>query len=273
MSDDLLVIARDCQPGDALCSLPAICALAEQHERVYLAMTCAKVREIAVFPGNVIDVLDVEPEWRSRGMVTQMLGVGAAIGYRFHPNMMHPIHSLMAFAGLEVDRANLPQPQVKLAGEDGESFVEYDVLLAPWARATERTLSGPQSMELCCQLRARGLNVALAGEAENLHRDYLRDAAEAGFWGARFAFVGALMKAAKCVVTADSFPGRLAHAAGVGARHIILDSGATPPQTQTHPGATMILGTRGAAYPEWNIGTICDNIERIINDNAVQHRA
>jgi ADP-heptose:LPS heptosyltransferase len=258
MSDDLLVIARDCNHGDSLMSLPTICALAEQHEKVYLAMTNAKVREIAAFPGNVIDVLDAEPEWRSRGMVTQMLGVGAAIGYRFWPAMPHPIHSLMAFAGLEVDRANLPQPQIKLWAEGFGP--QHDVLLAPWARATERTLSEQQSLNLAAELLARGIEPAFAGEREQAITDRVT-----GYWGASFAYIGALMKAAKCVVTADSFPGRLAHAAGVGARHIILDSGATPPQTQTHPGATMILAQRGAANPEWNIGTICDNIERIIN--------
>lgn len=256
-----LVIARDCQPGDALCSLPAICGLAEQNDKVYLAMTCEKVREIADFPGNVINVLDVEPEWRSRSAIVQMLGVGAAIGYRFHPNMMHPIHSLMAFAGLDVDPRVLPQPKIKL---DEESAVSYDILLAPWAKAKERTLNQQQSIDLYCELRLAGYNVAFAGAAKDApgYGD--------GFYDRPFGFVANLMRAAKVVVTADSFPGRLAHAAGIGERHIILDSGATPPQTQCHPGATMVRGQRGAVGggATWNLTDLRETIERVMNEQS-----
>ena len=43
-------------------------------------------------------------------------------------------------------------------------------------------------------------------------------------YGEDFAFVARTMRRAKCVVTVNAFPGRLAHAAGIGPKHIGLDA-------------------------------------------------
>lgn len=261
----MLVIARDCQPGDALMSLPTICELAKQYEKLYLAMTCEPVRAIADFPANVINVLDVEPEWRQHSMPVLMLGYAAAIGYRFWPGMMHPIHSLMSWAGLDLDPDVLPVPRIKIEAMD---MPIYDVLLAPWARAPERTLNGTQSRELCDELHMLGLHVALVGGANDMQTmmDFPRaKSVTFGYWGKSFAEVANLMRAARCVVTADSFPGRLAHAAGIGDRHIILDSGATPPQTQTHPGAVMVRGWREGSA-RWNVPQIVEAVKGVLSE-------
>jgi hypothetical protein len=267
----LLVISRDEQPGDALCALPTICGLAERHDTIFLAMTCEKVRAIADFPPNVLDVLREEPHWRNKSMPMQMLGVGAAIGYKFWPTMMHPIHSLMAFAGLDVEPATLPQPRIKASKEHAP---HYDVLLAPFARAKERSLNGHQTRRLTHALHECGLTIAIMGgeNEQSTMVDFPKSTDyEFGYWGVDFPYAAALMLHAGVVVTADSFPGRLAHAAGV-KNHIILDSGATPFQTQTHPGAVMVKGWRNQGglngEAQWNLANIVHAITEALREQS-----
>jgi hypothetical protein len=61
----------------------------------------------------------------------------------------------------------------------------------------------------------------------------------AHFYYEPFAWGAQLLRQAKVVVAVDSFGGRLAHAAGV-KNHIVVNSGATPVQCQTYPGATVM---------------------------------
>jgi hypothetical protein len=56
-----------------------------------------------------------------------------------------------------------------------------------------------------------------------------------------------MMQEAKVVVTVDSGPSRLAHAAGI-KNHLLLSAKVVPEQWATHPGATVIRGDAG----KWN---------------------
>jgi hypothetical protein len=250
----LLVIARDELIGDALMALPAICGLAERCDKLYLAQTNRAVAALADYPANVIDVLRSEPHWRSQSMPTTVLGFAAACNYNPMRSPMHPIHMLMAWAGLEVYPDVLPQPKIRVpevAARD-EVSVSYDVVLAPWTDARERTMTPLQVRQLIVALSPG--NFAVLGGATD-DRLALGTNAELGY-GWPLDYVARVMRRAKCVVTIDSGPGRLAHAAGIGDRHIILDSTVTPQRSQGHPGATFVRGGIKDGQALWNIEEI-----------------
>lgn len=245
--------------------LPTLCGLAEVNDIVFYAMANAQIQEIADLPNNCVNVFDAEPYFRNRTLPVQMLGVAAAIGYRFWDEMMHPIHSLMAHAGLDLDPNVLPTPKIKI---EKERVTPYDVVLAPFAKATERSLSSEDLLELA-QAIAGKYTAVVGGPHEKKRSDGAREWYDDDYYGYSFNFIANLMQKARCVVTADSFPGRLAHAAGLTTNHIILDSGATPWQTQSHPGAVRVKGWRSSDMKaHWNIEDIVSAIEGVLSERT-----
>ena len=249
---ETLVLARDPQPGDAILSLPAICALAENYDSLWLAMANEEVRRIAAFPENVINVVTCEPQWQWREMGVQTLGVAASIGYAHSPSMMHPTQYLMAWASVSVPD-NVPQPQLNV--EDDDSEFECEILIAPWSPAEVRSLTVGETRTLYQTLAKAGRSVALLGGRS----DYRIDGARS-IYGDSYPNVVRKMRRAGCVVTVDSFPSRLAHAAGV-KRHIILNSGATPKAWQGEPGASFVDGKPG----QFDIATIIAQIDHVLS--------
>jgi len=256
-----LLIDRDHNHGDAIMALPTICALAKQlePEPLYLCFANLKVLELAELPSNVVHVMLSEPQWRNQEMMVQMLGVGAACNFDPCHATMHPIHFLMAWAGLDVDLSDLPQPRIVVPEMDVPA---YDVVLAPWANAYERKMTPTAALELYATLQQStiivgGPNDPVIAPSRDV-RDY-HSIPRA--YGQSFAYVVNLMRRAKVVVTTDSGPGRLAHAAGVGDRHIILDSGITPWRSQGHPGAVQVKGRIEAGQALWNIDDIVNAIK------------
>ena len=251
----ILVISRDPQPGDALCHLPAICALADEHDTVYLAFANQQILSIADLPENVVDVLQAEPVWKRKSMLTQTLGVAASIDYCHRTDIMHPTQHLIEWCGLPVP-AEVPQPKIRVADvpQSGEVSHAFEVVLAPWTSAPERGMTHAQATELCAALK--GLDVTLIGGES----DPVIVASPHRFYGGTYPFIVRTMRRARVVVTVDSFPNRLAHAAGI-ERHIILDSGATPWQWQSHPGAVRVQGKLVDGQATWNIDDIVNTIE------------
>jgi hypothetical protein len=227
--NDAVVIARDPQPGDALMALPAICALAQRYDRLFLAMAHDQVRRLAAFPRNVSDMFFDEPSFRIATLPVYALGVAAAI-----PNglpgctTLHPTQYLFARAGLPTP-TTVPQPQLAVSSGAAPT---YDVLLAPWTTAPERTLTFVQAQALVHALRPLRVGV-IGGASDPPLGDCYHE------YGRPYADVVRMMRAAGAVVTVDAFPNRLAHAAGI-AKHVLLATPATPPHWQGHPGAMIV---------------------------------
>ena len=211
---EILVICSDGHHGDAIMVLPAICGLAERHDTVYLAMYNRQVLKIADLPENVVDALQSEPRFVQQPMEVLWLAAGAACDYSpGQEPAMSLIHRFMPRAGLPVDLNVLPQPRINVpdVAEHDEATHGYDVLLAPWTTAAERTMTPKQVRQLCHALAP--LEVALVGGKDDPRIAYYDH-----LYGEDFAFVARTMRRAKCVVTVDAFPGRLAHASGIGPR-------------------------------------------------------
>jgi len=192
-------------------------------------MNNRQIQEIADFPENVVNVLTSEPEFSKRKMSTYVVGIAAAIDYHFEANMPSTIRCVFRYLGLPIP-IETPRPRIK--EYNGHSLESYDIILAPFTSVGERTLTLEQTYTL--RDRLKEYSIAIVGGDKNpevlgTKCIYHRPFAEAAQY----------MRQAKVVVAVDSFPGRLAHAAGV-KNHIILDSGVTPPQCQTYPGATIM---------------------------------
>ena len=215
-------------------------------------MANEEVRQIAAFPENVINVVTCEPQWQFREMGVQTLGVAASIDYNHTRDMKHPTQYLMAWAGLGFPDT-VPQPMLNV--EDDDSDFECEVLIAPWSPAEVRSLTVGEARSLYQTLSLAGRSVALVGGRS----DYRFDGARM-IYGEPYANVVRKMRRAGCVVTVDSFPSRLAHAAGI-KRHLILDSGATPKAWQGEPGAVFVEGKPG----QWNVDTIIAGIDRVLS--------
>jgi len=225
MKNTALVVAYDPLGGDSLMSLPAICGLAEKYDHLYVEMANAGVWEIADFPPNV------SWAWGCGFQPNRhFLGMAAAIGYGFTSDMLHPTQSLMRFVGLDVPPEPV-RPRIK-PYSGGGPVPEFDVVIAPFTTAAERTLTVAQTWDL--RTRLGDHTVAVLGGGTNPDVPFVQC-----YYNQPFAWGAELLRKAKVVVAIDSFPGRLAHAAGV-KHHIVLDTGATPPQTQTYPGAIIM---------------------------------
>jgi hypothetical protein len=226
---DLVCVSYDPQLGDALMALPAICALAKKHSRVFLEMQNRAVCEIADFPENVHLNL-----WGNdaRDPAFVFLGMAAAINYRFEPGMLHPTQSLIRMAGLPVPD-EVPQPRIKRYFRRVESF---DVILAPFASAPERTLDVRQVEALVKKLQdGTDKRIAILGGGTNPNVPI----AVPHLYDYPLDYAAQLLRQCRVFVGVDSFPNRLAHAAGC-ERAFVLDTGATPVQTQTWPGCTAL---------------------------------
>lgn len=253
--DTLCVIARDIESGDALMALPTICALAQKHNYIHLVMRNQDVYQIADFPENVYNAFDNVPCFVQETMPVLILGVFAAMGFQMRwPD--HLIRMLMRYAGLEAPE-ELPRPKIKIP------FIEvprYDVLLAPWTRGPERSVQGHQVLELIERIKTTGLSVALIGGPTDPKPNSL---GEHVYNGRSYGFIARLMEKAGVVVTAESFPGRLAHAVGV-KKHILLSTPITPIIAQVHPDMTVIEGPLKGRVPEWNLEGIVNHITSIM---------
>ena len=255
---DALVIQRGGQLGDSLNALPAICALAEKHEKLWLCMCNDDVRKIALLPKNVKDFLNVQwaPPYREplglAFMEVYSLGVAASIKYKYTETMMHPIQHLFAYVGLAIPQeVPRPQLQVPFASHEQNGEPGFDVVLAPWTTASERSLT---KEEVRAVIKALGtLRVAvIGGEGDpRIHQD--------SFYGRDLPFVVRMMRKAKVVVTVDSGPSRLAHAAAI-ENHLLLSARVVPEQWATHPGATVIRGDAG----KWDAGQIATTVRGML---------
>lgn len=251
--NNLCIIARDLESGDALMALPTICALAEKHDFIHLVMRNQEVFKIADFPENVYNGFDNVPCFVQETMPVLILGVFAAMGFQMRwPD--HLIRMLMRYAGLEAPE-ELPRPKIKVPDV---CVPRYDVLLAPWTTGVERSVQGHQVLELIEKLHADNLTVGMVGG--------LKDPAPRNVpchYGAPYGSVAAMMQHAGVVVTAESFPGRLAHAAGV-REHILLSSPITPDIAQGHPGTTVVKGVLKGRTPEWNLDDVMETITGVL---------
>jgi len=257
---EILVIASDGHFGDSLMVLPAICGLAEKHDTVWLAMRNRQILEIADLPPNVIDILNSEPQWAESTQNALWLAAGAACDY--DPGKkpeMSLIHRFMLRAGLEPDLSVLPQPKIKAPPPEEYAKPNFDILVAPWTTARERTMTQDQMEALAYGLEELGRLLVVGGPCDPMAYGPCEIK-----YGVPFGQVASLMQRAKCVVTVDSFGGRLAHAAGVGSRHIILDSGATPWITQAHPGAIQVKGRMEKGQALWNIEDIVAAVKAVL---------
>jgi ADP-heptose:LPS heptosyltransferase len=255
---EIVVVASDGHYGDAVMSLPAICALAEKYDDVYLAMRNREVLAIADLPSNVIDILNSEPQWRNLTFDVLWLAAGAACNYDVgQAPAMSLIHRFMLRADVPTDLSVLPQPKVKIPEDDGPA---YEVILAPWTTARERTMTIEQATELYVKLLHLAHHSVLVVGGKD---DPELTSAGSRMYGAPLARVGARMKKAKVVITVDSFPSRLAHAVGV-KNHIILDSTVTPQTCQGYPGATFVTGRMEHGQALWNVSEIASVVKWIL---------
>jgi len=220
---DATVVSYDPLPGDAIAVLPTICALAEVYAHVYVDMMNSAIYEIADFPRNVSHAWGHPAKDPDR----YFLGMAAAFNWRFTPDMLHPTQMIMRLAGIPVAQT-VPQPRIKPYTLDAPVEV-YDVILAPFTTAPNRTLTLAQTEDLVELLKP--LKVAILGGGSNPCVPNVPC-----YYNNHFAYGAELIRRAKLVIAVDSFPGRLAHAAGA-FRHIVLNTGATPLQTQVYPGA------------------------------------
>ena len=208
--------------------LPAICGLAEKYDRIFLGMNNRRIQEIADFPENVVDVLSKEPEFSLREMPVYVIGIAAAIEYTFFQSMLSTIRCVFRLVGLPIPDET-PRPRIK--EYSGPPVPSYDVILAPFTSADERTLTVDQVKNLCNRIPG---SIGILGGDDNPEILSLKS-----IYHRPFDEAAQYLRQAKVVVAVDSFGGRLAHAAGV-KNHIVVNSGATPVQCQTYPGATVM---------------------------------
>jgi hypothetical protein len=266
---EILVVARDELYGDAPMACPAICEIAAHYDAVWLAMTNREVCSIAEFPSNLRDVLRGEPYWHVRDIRTLVLGVAAAIGYRHHPAMKHPTQHLMERAGYQA-----PEPlRPRLKAVVSETI--YDVLVAPWSRARERSLTPAEAGGVIKPLLDQGYRIGVLGaEGEPMPagcEEHIGSRLTL-LYGLPLLTVVGLMKASPCTVTADSAPNRLAHAADITERHILLETALTPPQWQGYPGVTAVKGSMNCWKPEPILDAISEKL-RLRNPTSPYIRA
>lgn len=250
----IVVIARDELAGDALMAQPAIEGLAQKYDVVFLAFRNEKVLEILDLPANVASLYGNEPFFNNLHLPVQMLGVFASIGFEYKfPLNAHPTETLMIFAGCGRPDT-IPQPKIKITPVD---VPRYDVVLAPWSRGEVKSMQGIQALNLIREMQNKW-SVALIGGPDDLAPASMKAHT---FYGKDYNWVANLMIKAKCVVSVDSFPSRLAHAAGV-KRHVILNSKVVPWIWQSHPGAVEVQSTTPPSrYPEWDLQEITTAIE------------
>lgn len=236
-------------------ALPTICALAKEYETLHLVMANRDIQKLADFPRNVVDGFCIEPLIVCEKMPVQILGMYAAMGCKMvWPD--HGINMLMKHAGLTPPR-ELPRPKIKIPDVN---VPRYDVLLAPWAAGPERCMDGAQVIELVEKLLADNLTVGMVGAHGDPAPQLL---AATTYYGWPFGHVARLMQHAGVVVTVESFPGRLAHAAGI-KEHIILSTPITPKHAQGHPGATFVNGKLNGRVPEFDLHEITAAINGVL---------
>ena len=240
---NVTVVAYDPLPGDAMSALPVICELAAEYDNVWLEFQNGGVLDIALFPSNVRLCAEGVPPPGTRNI---FLGVSAAYRFGFTPQMLHPTQELMKLAGLTPPDEPL-RPRIK-PWEGLEVLPVIDVLIAPFTTAPERTLTTEQTIQLGTRLAKH--RVALLGGGSNP-----KPLGMMAYYNYPFAYGAELLRKCKVFVGVDSFPGRLAHAAGV-KEHIVLDSGATPIQTQIYPGCRV--------FPRDMIDAVADKIEELL---------
>jgi ADP-heptose:LPS heptosyltransferase len=268
--NETLIVMRDEQVGDALMSLPALHALAWELAKdrlIYAAFTCREVAEIAEWPINVRDILRFEPQFGlgSPGGPAPyadcdviVLGIAAAIAYQFHDTMLHPTQCLMAWAGLDVPD-HVPQPKLNVPDMDVPA---YDFIVAPWSRARDRSLETAEAVELVdtlAQLCDEPRIAILGGVTDPFWPvvPWHPGGVVAYEYGKPWPYVVNLMRRCKkAVITTDSAPSRLAHAAGI-TNHVLLAASVTPPQWQSHPGVHMVYGPPR----QWKLDQILDAVQ------------
>ncbi len=228
--------------------LPVICALAKRHKRLYLAMANEQVRQIADLPwydpktgtGNVVDVLHEEPEYDRQQMVTYVLGIAYGCNY-LRGVKYHLTRHLAESVGVEVDDI---RPRIKVPDMEVPA---YDVVLAPFAAAESRTLTNEEALALQDAIYKSDFSVGVITGGPKDRSFGLHDLP--------FPEVVNLMRAAKVVITVESFGGRLA-AAVQPKHHIMLSTTATPLFMQLYGGETVVPFTPGKFMPEGTVNAV-----------------
>lgn len=245
---ETLVILRDPNIGDALLNLPALHALAAElapDRLIYAAFANREVAEIAEWPINVRNILEIEPAFGlgDRGSTGPkpyadaeiiVLGIAAAIGYQFGPTVMHPTQAIMAWAGLDIPD-EVPQPKINVADAD---VPVYDYLIAPFSKSPERSLTRAELGALVASLPA-GSRIGVLGGAED-PQVFEHHVAFPEYGKTLTTVVNMMRKCKGAVITTDSACNRLAHAAGIKNHLLIANSSVTPLQWQRHPDATVL---------------------------------
>lgn len=222
----MLVIARDGNLGDAICSISALDALRQKHPDLQILFRNEAVA--ALLPKNLRE----RCTWDIPNGQHDILTLGAWEAVQRYGRNEHATQVLMRLAGVEPPK-DIPRPRIVFE----DKAPAYDYVIAPFTADQRERGWDLNNFDLLVdaiyeQIDDNASVAFVGGPKDNMEPLF----PEQCYQGKSLAYVASLMKnARKAVITLDSGPSRLAHAVGC-KRHILLASNVTPLVWQTHPG-------------------------------------
>lgn len=251
-----LFVVSDLNIGDAVCAMGAVQFIADTCHHVFVWAENFDVA-ICMRPANQWNT-DQVPEFSRMDVIH--LSIARSLGE--HGRRAHPIQQYLWQAGVRHER--VPQPHFGVLGtfNSATSRVEleapiYDYLIAPWSLDLRRVWPSENYPALFYTLRELqpdcriGIIGALNDPRPWNDVDYV--------YGYGLSYVVKMMQTCRrAVITIDSGPNRLAHAANI-TNHVILSPTCYPDFWVTHPTAVDVRGTPQT----WNVDAIMNALERL----------
>ncbi len=246
-----LVICSDHNLGDSICAMSAIQQLVDERPNVYV---CPANLSVFAFMRTPL-MLNYQVLTDHTMMHVVHLSITRSLSQR--GRYAHPIQQYLAQAGTFIDY--VPQPMINI--HPHFSVREFDFIVAPWSADEFRMMPVDIWTGLFNVLQDRFplCSIAVIGRDGDPRPWHDHIGGIRYLYGLPLANVASFMRRARrAVITIDSGPNRLAHAANI-RNHIILAPDVYPSNWVGHPGAILITGSRQS----WAHAEIVDAIMRI----------
>jgi hypothetical protein len=255
--------------GDAVCAMAAV----QEIERSLYARS-AEPRKIFIQPENdEIAMLMVPHLQRLKnfvGFVGESDLMVLSIGYAFshYGYYAHPIKLFLDQA--KVPCNELPPMQYKInptiypaTGQVvyDEIPAPYDFLISPWARGGERAMPVQMIYNLMSVLDQTypGCRIGILGGVGDPQLTFRSGAPFDYVYGYYVENLIRIMQQAKCVITTDSGPSRVAHLINLKQHVLVYNSEVYPKVWVNRPGVALV----GGMPQTWNIGRILQAIGKV----------
>ena len=257
----MIVFCSNPEIGDSLCAIPVVQRLAGQCDILYIAMRNGLVAEAAAWPSNV------RPLWEAPSGLLRFVRLDihrTAVAYDpLTPR--HAIHLLMELAGLKPPDC-IPEIPIR---DWNEVVPAHDFLLAPFTADPigVRCWTDDGWERLIQQLRAVAplAKIGIVGGSQD-PKPWSGVTYE---YGHPLAAVAKMMRRTQfAVITLDSGPSHLAHAAGI-TNHILLANDTLPLERVKQSRSFVVYGRQ-----RWDPQTIAQIALRVpFHDRALPESA